>query len=199
MNGTKRSEDRSRAQTTLDFAIAMGIFLLAIAFVFSFVPTFVAPFADGDQELSAASDRLASHLAEGALADVDDPGVVRETCATPFFDNSTAPAECGYSGDDTRTHLGVSDRFDVEVEIVRVVDGEEELLCVDEDGTISHEAAGDCDSEDLRYNVSTSESGSEYGSVTVSRRTVTVAGDDCGFADTHAGEACDAIMYVRVW
>ena len=197
MNGTRRTGDRTRAQTTLDFAIAMGIFLLAIAFVFSFVPTFVAPFADGDQELSAASDRIASHLAEGALADVDDPGVVRETCATPFFDSATAPGECGYDGDDTRTHLGIGNRFDVEVELVRNHEGEEAVLCLNGDGYVSHEEDDDCD--DTYYNVSTTETFGDRGSVTVSRRTVTIDGSDCDFDAVDDGEACDVTMYVRVW
>ena len=197
MNGTKRSEDRSRAQTTLDFAIAMGIFLLAIAFVFSFVPTFVAPFADGDQEMSAASDRIASHLAEGALADVDEPKVVRVECATQFFENGTAPTACGYDGDNTRTHLGIGDRFDVEVELVRNYEGEESELCLNTDGYVSHKGKEDC--EETYYNVSTADVPRDDSSVTVSRRTVTISGNDCGFASVDDGEACDATMYVRVW
>ena len=185
-----------RAQTVLDFAIAMGIFLLALAFVFSFVPSLTAPFVDGDQEMSAASDRTASHLAEGALADVNETHVVREPCLSAFFENDTAPDECGFTGDDTRTHLGISDRIHVEVELVRRENSEEQVLCLDEEDMVTHEGTGDCDG--LYFNVSTG--GSSTGqSTTVTRRTVTVASEDCAFADTAAGEACDTTLYVRMW
>ena len=197
MNGTRRSEDRSRAQTTLDFAIAMGVFLLAIAFVFSFIPSLTAPFVDGDQELSAATDRTASHLAEGALGDVDDPYVVREDCMSAFFDNQSAPDRCGFSGDDTRAHLGLSDRHHVEVEIVRVDDGEQHELCLNADGQVSHEGNEDCDG--LYYNESTAEPTTVRESITVSRRTVTVAETDCALTEGAGAEACDATLYVRMW
>ena len=191
--------DDDRAQTVLDFAIAMGIFLLALAFVFSFVPSLTAPFVDGDQEMSAASDRTASHLAEGALGDVNESHVLREPCMTAFFENDTAPDECGFSGDDTLTHLGLSERFDIEVVLVRVDDGEEYELCLNDDETprVSHEGEGDC--ADTYYNVSTAGDTAYRDSVTVSRRTVTVANEDCAFGDPSSGDPCDATMYIRMW
>lgn len=189
-----------RAQTTLDFAIAMGVFLLAIAFVFSFVPTFVAPFVDGGQEHSAASDRTASHLAEGAFADPNEPQIVHEECMTPFFaglNETEIPDSCGYEGNDTRAHLGVSNRSEVEVRMERVGDDSAELLCSPDDADevvlANHE---DCDEDGVEYSNSTSGVASEDVSTTVARRTVTVDGDDCGFEDDGA---CDVTMYVEVW
>lgn len=194
-NTTRRDTDR--AQTTLDFAIAMGVFLLAVAFVFTFIPTLTAPFLDGDQELSAASDRTASHLSEGALGHPDEPFVVTEECATAFFDSEDAPPACGFSGDDTRTHLGLSERIDVEVELVRVDGASEDRLCLTEDGDVGiDDGSTNCDVE---YHVTTNEDQSGIDSTTVSRRVVSIAADDCGFADTEAGESCDATLRVTVW
>lgn len=60
-----------RGQTTQDFAIGIGIFLLAIAFVFGFVPTFLTPFTpDVGQAESAQADRIADRIA-GQLSEGD--------------------------------------------------------------------------------------------------------------------------------
>jgi hypothetical protein len=193
---------RTRAQTTLDFAIAMGVFLLAVSFVFTFIPSLTAPFADGTQEQSVVSDRVGNHLAEGGLGDVNEPGVVTEPCLSAFFQAASAPAECGFTGGDTRAHLGVGDRFDVAVEIVRVYPGKpsgdrELTLCLTGSGTVSdYEQSSNCN---VPYNQSTAGDPPESASVTVSRRTLTVASEDCVFADPSNGEACDVTMYVRVW
>ena len=54
---------RERGQTTQDFAVGIGIFLLAVAFVFSFFPTVVTPFDSsvGDAETTQA-DRIADRI-----------------------------------------------------------------------------------------------------------------------------------------
>jgi hypothetical protein len=196
--------ERTRAQTTLDFAIAMGIFLLAVSFVFTFIPSLTAPFVDGTQENSVVSDRVANHLAEGGLGDVNDPGVVAEPCLSAFFNSSNVSASdgCGFTGNTTSEHLGISDRFDVAVELVRVypgnpADDRESTLCLTDGGVVSdYEQSSNCD---IAYNQSTADQPPDGASVTVSRRTVTVASEDCAFADPSNGEACDATMYVRVW
>ncbi|SEH12245.1 hypothetical protein SAMN04487967_0720 [Natronorubrum sediminis] len=54
---------QNRGQTTQDFAIGIGVFILAIAFVFSFLPTILTPFdssASGGQ--TAQADRIADHI-----------------------------------------------------------------------------------------------------------------------------------------
>ncbi|WP_306057613.1 DUF7287 family protein [Natronococcus wangiae] len=52
-----------RGQTTQDFAIGIGVFLLSIAFVFSYIPSLTTPFASptGDAE-TAQADRIADRL-----------------------------------------------------------------------------------------------------------------------------------------
>ena len=203
MNGTRRIEDRSRAQMTLDFAIAMGIFLLAIAFIFSFIPSLTAPFITGGQDGSVTGDRIASHLAEGGLGDSNEPYVVDPACAHVFFNASTqdasdVPSECGFNGTGVHERVGVSDRHDVEVQLFRVnasASGEEryEYVCETEDGTITNvtDPEGDCEGQGgIVY--ATEESTNVDRSTTVTRRVVTIPG--CDF-DT---DGCDVTLRVKV-
>ena len=190
----------SRAQSPLDFAIAMGIFLVAVTFVFTFIPSLTAPFVEGNQDRSAAADRVASHLAEGGLGDPADPFVVDETCATVFFDGSTddgdVPSGCGYSGDDTDERVGVDgDRLRVNVTVEQVnatASGDDRFrtVCHNSSVGVIHEenVSFDCD---VRYTVGGEPS--DRSSIVVARRVVTIPG--CSFGV----ESCDAIMKVRVW
>lgn len=180
----------NRAQTTLDFAIAMGVFLLAVAFVFTFVPSLTAPFADSDQEHTAVADRVANHLAEGALADPNEPYVLDVTCATAFFEPHDDPSadHCGFTNDavELEQRIGVSDRPSVNVTVERIDDTTQErtVLC-DDDGTIVE--VTDCDpGEDgvVAYRIGDDPEG--VGSITVARRVVSVDGTD-------------ATLFVRVW
>lgn len=198
MNTTTKSGDR-RGQTTLDFAIAMGVFLLAIAFVFSFIPTLTAPFLDGDQELSAATDRTASHLAEGALGHPGKPFIAEEPCATALFDERSAPSSCGFEGATTREHLGLSDRIDVEVEMVRIYPDNppgdrERLVCATSGGDILNKTDSICN---VTYSIATDDTPDEERSVTVSRRVVSM--QSCLFDNYEAGGACDVTLIVRMW
>jgi hypothetical protein len=74
-----------RAQTTLDFAVGMSVFLLTVAFVLSFTPNIVAPFSESGTEDTVTANRVASQLVEGTLADPDRPYVLDKACTTAFF------------------------------------------------------------------------------------------------------------------
>jgi hypothetical protein len=190
-----------RAQTTLDFAIAMGIFLLAIAFVFTFIPSLTGPFVGGDQDRSAVADRTASHLSEGALGDPNRPLVVEEPCMTAFFGDTDAPPECGglgnHTDDQPRKRLGLSEGVGYYIRIVQINtsasgDDRYRAACLAGDGeTVIHE-------EDSARSCTTPyEVGEDPGpasSVTVARRIVTV--DNCDF---EGAEACDATLLVEVY
>jgi hypothetical protein len=190
----------TRAQSPLDFAIAMGIFLVAVTFVFTFIPSLTAPFVEGNQDRSATADRVASHLAEGALGDPADPFVVNETCATVFFDASTddsnIPSGCGYSGNHTDERVGVDgDRLRVNVTVEQVnatASGDDRFrtVCHNSSVGVIHEenVSFDCD---VRYTVG--DEPSDRSSIVVARRVVTIPG--CSFGV----ESCDAIMKIRVW
>ena len=193
--------DDTRAQTPLDFAIAMGIFLVAVTFVFTFIPSMTTPFVEGNQDRSVTADRVAGHLTEDALGSPDDPFVVNDSCAEVFFNASTndtdIPAPCGYSGDDVYERVGVDgDRLGVNVTVEQVdttASGNDRLrtVCVDGNGDVAHEdSAGTCD-----VNFTVGDEPGERSSLVVARRIVTIPG--CSFGP--GVSACDVTLTVRVW
>jgi hypothetical protein len=175
-----QSPPDGRAQTTLDFAIAMGVFLLAVAFVFTFIPSLTAPFVDGNQEQSAIADRVATNLVEGQLADPDEPYVLNVTCTTAFFENSSQDG-CGYRSDPgIRQRIGVSDRPKVNVTLVTIDADTRDRTLLCDDGADGIQVGGCSDP----YQVGGDHSNAE--SITVARRVVTIDGTD-------------ATLFVRVW
>lgn len=190
-----------RGQTTLDFAIAMGLFLLAVAFTFMFIPSLTTPFVAGQQDGSVAADRVASHLSEGGLGDPDEPFVVEQSCATPFFadaDPSNVPDHCGYSGTGYEERVGVGDNLDVHVDVVHVEPDSEgdarfRIVCVD-GGTVTHNGTStDCESKDPADVYRIGPEPTSDSSVSVARRIVTFP--DCEFEK----DSCDATIRVMVW
>ena len=189
---------QDRAQTPLDFAIAMGIFLLAVTFVFTFIPSLTAPFVEGNQDKSVTADRVASHLAEGGLGDPAEPFVVDDSCAEVFFDESTVdgdiPSTCGFSGDELGERVGVdTDRLQVNVTIEQVnttATGDDRFrtVCIDSNGDVSQASNASCTNKFV-----VGETADADDSVVVARRIVTIPG--CTF-DT---ESCDATLRVEVW
>ncbi|AGB15910.1 hypothetical protein Halru_1296 [Halovivax ruber XH-70] len=79
---TSNASGRDRGQTVQDFAVGIGIFLLAIAFVFSFVPSIITPFEDAGGAETAQADRIAATIVENAST-----GTTNELDLTAF--NST--------------------------------------------------------------------------------------------------------------
>ena len=141
--GRSRYADTMRAQTTLDFAIGMSVFLLAVVFVFTFVPGILEPFEEGPQEETAVADRVASQLVQASMADPERPYVLELPCTNAFF-NVTAPAgsACGFdttadltAGDRLTDRVGVKDRQRMHVTVEADVDddGDVHALCFDND------------------------------------------------------------------
>lgn len=56
-----------KAQMTIDYAAGMGIFLLAVAFVFQFIYGLFIPFQSGSDEVVLAADRVSTVLVERLL------------------------------------------------------------------------------------------------------------------------------------
>lgn len=187
----------ARGQTVIDFAIAMGVFLVAVTFVFSFIPSLTTPFVQGNQDTSVTADRVASHLAQGALGDPADPFVVDDACAEVFFDDTPSiPSGCGYSGSTFYDRIGVDgDRQNVNVTIEQInasASGDDRFrtVCLNNSGGLNHTGFGDCDTEFVVGDTATDRS-----SVVVARRVVTIPGCDFG-SDI---QSCDAVLKVRVW
>lgn len=57
-----------RAQMTIDYVVGMGIFMIAIAFVFQFMNSLFIPYQSGSDEITLASDRTSTLLIERILA-----------------------------------------------------------------------------------------------------------------------------------
>ena len=80
---TTRSD---RAQTAIDFVVAMGVFFIAVAFVLAFVPSMFAPFFGMGASDALVTDRSAAHLANNALvADSNTPGTLDEGAVEDLF------------------------------------------------------------------------------------------------------------------
>jgi len=61
---------RRRAQTTIDFAIGISVFLIVVAFVVAFVPTVFTPFEDVDRPERTFAGAESVALAPGETARV---------------------------------------------------------------------------------------------------------------------------------
>lgn len=133
-----------RGQTTLDFAVGMSIFLLTLAFVFTFVPGMLAPFDDTTQAETVAANRVADNLTTGTLGDPDAPYVLDRQCVVEFFNTSTA--DCNFDGGTTAERVGVVDWQPVNVTVSGNGTGSESVvLCWDRgSGEFIERSDSDC-------------------------------------------------------
>lgn len=100
-----------RGQTSFDFAVGMGIFLLSVGFVLTFIPTIFQPFAVGSGGDEIVGDRIASNLVEDALVEnVSRPAVLNASCTSKLFDETvTSPViGCGYKNATLAGAIGAS-------------------------------------------------------------------------------------------
>lgn len=85
--------ERERAQTGIDFLVGMSVFLIAVGFVFAFLPTMFDPFGGPGVNNALIADRSAAYLAEYALVDdPSNPGVLSTACTAAFFDANESQA-----------------------------------------------------------------------------------------------------------
>jgi hypothetical protein len=141
----KHERERTRAQTTIDFAIGASVFLLVVAFVLTFVPGMFAPFVGVDRPQTA--DRVATSVSTDMLSDPSQPSVLNRTCTVGFFDhfengaNVTDSCRFDTGTDDLRTALGVSQFVQVNL-TVRTLDGDIQSLTAADGDTVAL-SAGD--------------------------------------------------------
>lgn len=163
----------SRGQTTLDFAIGVSVFLLAVAFVFSFVPGMVQPFTNSGQEEMVASNRMADRLAMDALAG-DEPYVLDRACTVAFFDDGASPpADCSFTGQTVDDALSLGSRTNLRATLVADADGDgtDETLCVPTAGPVAESDDVSCSTT---FDVG--ESVPDSGSVVTATRRVSIDG-----------------------
>lgn len=123
--------DGGRGQTTLDFVVALGVFLLVIGFVAGFLPELYASF-DDEPERALVADRAAVGVVAGLVTDPDTPSVLNESCAHAFLRQNASA--CGFdTGASLTEQVGIGSRSRVNVSLRRNVTGDPglEILCTD--------------------------------------------------------------------
>lgn len=122
---SRRLRDDDRAQTVLDYGIAVGIFFVALVFVLGTIPGMFAPFVGGSGDTQVA-DRLASSLSADMLADPGQPFVLNATCTDAFFEQldggPDAPGTCRFdtSADDLQGVFALDSTTNARVELSHV-------------------------------------------------------------------------------
>lgn len=106
-----------RGQTVIDFGIGAGVFIIAVGFVFMFVPSMFEPFSTAAGSSAIVADRTADHLTGSLLvADPTTPSTLSAACTAAFFggnDSLADDADCRFELDentDAIDLLGVGDR-----------------------------------------------------------------------------------------
>ena len=150
----RRSSGDGRAQTTLDFAIGISIFLAVVMFIFLFVPGIVAPFTVGAQDETVTVNRVADGLTQDQLGSSQRPGVLGTACTVDFFEHAedgTDITACGPPKDDLADFVGIKDRQNANVTVhgnITAADRRTELLCWDvDDGLVEADGDGAADGE----------------------------------------------------
>jgi hypothetical protein len=152
-----------RAQTGIDFLIGMTVFLIAVGFVFSFVPTMFDPFGGPGVDDALIADRSAAQLAEYALVnDPSNPGVLNPACTAAFFAENESRAgehDCNFDPeevDDLTALLGIREQKRINVTI-------------GDPGNVTY--------ENTEITMQRGDDPSSAGSDTVSRRVVLIDGE----------------------
>lgn len=91
-----------RAQTTLDFAIGITVFLTVIVSIFAFAPGILTPFTVSGQTDAVTVDRTADYLAQDVLASPKEPYFLDRGCTVAFFNRSADEPLDDPFGDDCR-------------------------------------------------------------------------------------------------
>ena len=108
-----------RAQTTLDFAIGIAIFIAVLLFTFAFVPGILEPFEIQGEEEPALSDRVAETLAADMLGSPENPYVLDRYCTVAFFNDTADSSPCSFdNGEDLNQRLDLRSYQNINISIV---------------------------------------------------------------------------------
>lgn len=183
-----------RAQTTLDFALGIGVFLVALTFVFAFVPGMLQPFEASSPETTTFVSRMGNEIAGGSLGEPGEEPVLDIDCTVEFFNATpTGGPSCpfdqsvdvpGRRDPAFVDRVGVADRQRLEVTLRGDYDedGTTNTLCWDGDtDEVLEEPESGCDqgtASDVAFLIGTHQPPSGTGTVVVARRVVSLAGHD---------------------
>jgi len=121
-DGHRETSGRSaRAQTTIDFAIGVGIFLLAVAWVVGTIPQILDPF-EAEQDRPLVANRAADSLTQRLLVDDENPDVLDAPCTEAFFDGDppdAPPGDCDYGSPDPNAATGIGASYRLNVTLSR--------------------------------------------------------------------------------
>lgn len=183
-----------RAQSTMDFAVGISLFIVAVASVFILIPGVGGSMAATDPETTPLANRVVSQLVGSTIGTAGPDPRLGLPCTLEFFratptgspscrfDQSVAvpdqkdPALLDRLGLHTRQRVGVRLRGDPDG------DGSRTVLCWDGDAA-QVVAPGDpgCDpgtASDRRLDITTGPRPDGSRSIAVSERVVTLAGTD---------------------
>jgi hypothetical protein len=170
----------ARAQSTVDFVVAIGVFVITLGFVLAFLPEMLAPFEPA-AATPVEADRAASALVGTLVEDPLDPTALDSECTRALFDSSYYPARgCRFTVDETPAEVAgfAGGGEKVYVTLERRIGGTREVLCLESD------VVAPCAGGEQLTAGPTPPQNSE--SVVSARRTVRVDG-------------IDATMVVHVW
>lgn len=137
-----------RAQTTLDFAIGVSVFLLTLVIVFAFVPATLQPFTQTAQEEPVATNRIADLIVMDTVAEPGQPYLLDPACTAALLSDG-ADDGCGFDGASLTTRLDLPDRHRLNITIQGPTGSGTELLCWDtQDEQVVGRSNSACDGPD---------------------------------------------------
>lgn len=172
----------TRGQTTIDYSVGAGVFLLSVIFVLFFIQPLLTPFIGGQADV-IRSDRAADRLTEDMWLDDHNPEVfvLDERCTLYFFEQmqsgsptASYPNDCRYSNTlvDINAALGLESTKNINITIENSDPSGGIVTMQNEAGNNVRLAVGD--------------SPPSQGDVTVSQRHAYIGGDEYR-------------VYVRIW
>lgn len=122
---TPAGKSARRGQTNLDFVVGVSVLLVAVIFVWMFLPNLFAPFTGGNAAERLAADRVANQLTEDFLGAGAAPQELDEDCTVAFFGGGVSiGSSCGFSAGDPLESLGVDSGQSIAVTIQADNDGD---------------------------------------------------------------------------
>lgn len=167
----------ARGQTLPDFTVGVAVFLLAISFVFLFLPQLALPF--DDQEQPAVAERVTSDLSYTLLAG-ENRSELNETCTLAFFPPKDVEKCSTLVGESVNEQVGIVSTYSVNVTLRNVSSDAPASTVCRADGALE-----DCESGSDRLAVGPSIPGDDR-SVATARQRIYV-------------NDVEAVIEVRVW